>query len=198
MKIFLKKSLHVLIGLGLTFSVGACDLIQDFFPEGNKEGKITCRVDGESFEAAGKKNLTAMDFIIAEMQQEGETFLLTVFGVSQYEGGALAVGFKIAGYKLEDLQPGMTLTDWNYNEDIVGSFDGVMGGVERRASAGSEEALFKASSNHSDQMSLTITAIDLNQNKISGTFFFHAKDKDNGKFLEVTEGKFTNVQWTVL
>lgn len=183
--------------MGLLFLFGGCDLIQNTFPESDKKGKITCMVNGKEFEAAGNKSIAAMDFIVAEMQREGSAFHLTVAGVSQHDGGgALAVGFKIGGYSLADVQPGTTLTEWNYDEAIVGDFVGAMGGVEQRESVKSEEAKFKASSNHADLMSLTVTEFDTVQKKLSGTFYFEAKDQYNGAEIEVTEGTFSNIQWT--
>lgn len=176
---------------------GGCDLIQDTFPESDKKGKITCKVNGEEFAAAGNKGLAAMDFIAAEMEREGNSFLLTVVGVTQYDGGgALAVGFKLGGHSLADIQPGTTLTEWNYDESVIGNFEGTMGGVEERASVKSEEAKYKASSNHADLMSLTVTEFDTLENKLSGTFYFEAKDQQNGTEIEVTDGVFSNVEWT--
>lgn len=174
-----------------------CEIVRDTFPESDKNGKIVCMIDGVKFEAAGNKSIAAMDFIVAEMEQNTDSYLLTVFAISQHKGtGALAVGFKIGGYNLEDLEPGVTLTQWNYNEDIVGSFEGVMGGVEERASKDSDDTVFKASSNHADKMSLTVTEIDLSKKSISGTFQFEAMDQETEKFVEVTSGEFRNVQWT--
>jgi hypothetical protein len=177
--------------------VTGCEIVRDTFPESEKNGKIVCLIDGVKFEAAGNKSIAAMDFIVTEMEKKDDTYLLTVFAISQHKGtGALAVGFKIAGSRLEDLEPGVTLTQWNYNEAIVGSFEGVMGGVEGRTSKDSDDTVFKASSNHADKMSLTVTEIDLSKKSISGTFQFEAKDQETEKFVEVTNGEFRNVQWT--
>jgi hypothetical protein len=197
MKIFSNVFFKPVFLIGLLLVFGGCDLIQDTFPESDAKGKISCRVNGEAFEAAGNKSIAAMDFVVAEMEREGNTFLLTVVGVSQHDGGgALAVGFKLGGYSLADIQAGTTLTQWNYDESIIGDFEGVMGGVEERASANSDEAKYKASSNHADLMSLTVTEFDTLQKKLSGTFYFKAKDQYNGTEVEVTEGKFSNLKWT--
>lgn len=196
MKIFFTPLFKPVFSLGLLFLLGGCDLMQDTFPESDKKGKITCLVDGESFEAAGNKSLAAMDFIVAEMQREGQSFHLTVAGVSQHDGGgALAVGFKIGGHSLTSLQPGVTLTKWDYDEAIVGLFAGAMGAVEERESIKSEVAEVKASSNHADLMSLTVTQIDTVAQTLSGTFHFKAKDQHNETEVEVTDGVFSNIHW---
>jgi len=197
MKIFSNRFFKPVFLIGLLLVFGGCDLIQDTFPETDEKGKISCKVNGEQFEAAGNKSIAAMDFIAAEMEREGNTFLLTVVGVSQYDGGgALAVGFKLGGHSLADIQPGTTLTEWNYDESIIGDFEGAMGGVEERTSVNSDEAKYKASSNHADLMSLTVTEFDTLQKKLSGTFYFKAKDQYIGTEIEVTEGVFSNVEWT--
>lgn len=195
MKFHFYRFLVVLFILGVLHVVSGCDLIQDIFPESDKKGKIECMVNGEDFEAAGNQSLAAMDFIIAEMQREQGTFLLTVFGVSQYQGGARAVGFKLAGNSLDEIQTDIPMEEWIYNEEIVGYFEGVMGGVEERSSKNEADTLYKASSNHASLMSLTVTAFDTLNQTISGTFQFDAEDQYNGTFVEVRNGEFSNVKW---
>ncbi|MBN7812243.1 hypothetical protein J0A68_14915 [Algoriphagus sp. H41] len=182
--------------IGLLILAGGCDLIKETFPESDKDGKITCKVDGVEFEAAGKQGSVSIDFVVAEMLREGSSFHLTVWGVSEHNGGALAVGFRMGGYSLADIAPGTTLTDWDYDDALVGDFVGAMGGVEERSSPFADEAVLRASSNHSDLMSLTVDELDTVQKTLSGTFFFKAKDQDTGAEVEVTEGAFSNIQWT--
>lgn len=195
MKFHFYRFIVVLFILGALHIVSGCDLVQDIFPESDKNGKIECVVNGEDFEAAGNQSLAAMDFIIAEMQRENGTFLLTVFGVSQYQGGARAVGFKLAGKSLDVVQTNKPMEEWIYNEEIVGYFEGVMGGVEERSSKNEADTVFKASSNHANLMNLTVTSFDTLNQTISGTFQFDAEDQYNGTFIEVRNGEFSNIKW---
>lgn len=195
MKFHFYRFLLILFVFGGLHVINGCDLVQDIFPESDKNGKLEAVVNGEDFEAAGNQSLAAMDFIIAEMQRENGTFLLTVFGVSQYQGGARAVGFKLAGNSLAEIQTDKPMQEWIYNEDIVGYFQGVMGGVEERTSKNEADTLYKASSNHANLMNLTVTNFDTLNQTISGTFQFDAEDQHNGTFVEVRNGKFSNVQW---
>lgn len=187
---FVKRSFFFLL-LGLGGCLSDLDILPDKYQE-----KLSCLVDGEPFEATSGKGLLAVDFIRTEMQQTEDYFLLTVFGVTIQDGGeALAVGFRLGGSDPEDIQPGNIYTTWVALEDVEGAFEGAMGGVEKRKSVTSNETLFKAGSSPSGEISLTVTAIDLAEKKISGTFQFSAQGEDSDIRIEVTEGTFENIQW---
>jgi hypothetical protein len=141
------------------------------------------------------KGLFAVDFVRTELVEEETNFLLTVFGGELLDdGAALAVGFRLGGDKLADLQEGDTFDSWELDESD-GAHKGVMGGVEQRPSVNSEEHDFRASSNHTGDVSLTITAIDHANKKISGEFHFTALDNENNVRVEISEGKFENIYW---
>lgn len=193
---FIERSITLILLLG---ALGGCiDSLEsvDILPNKTNRETINCLVDGVPFEATSGKGLLAMDFVKTEMQQDENSFLLTVFGVNMQDNGeALAVGFRLGGRNIEDIQPGDTFTEWVPIEDAEGPFEGAMGGVEKRKSATSEEYIFKAGSNQTGEIRLTVTAIDLAEKRISGTFQFTAQDVENDILLDVTEGDFENIQW---
>lgn len=193
-KQFIKRSFFLFF---LLLGLGGCLSELDILPDKSDLEKLSCLVDGEPFEATSGKGLLAVDFIRTDMQQTDDYFLLTVFGVTVQNGGeALAVGFKLGGSDPEDIEPGNTYTAWVAFEDVEGAFEGAMGGVEKRKSVTSNEALFKAGSSPSGEISLTVTAIDLDERKISGTFQFTAHgEEDSDIRIEVTEGIFENIKW---
>jgi hypothetical protein len=198
LKRFVKRTSVLFI---LLVPLGGClDALDsvDILPNKANRETINCLVDGVPFEATSGKGLLAVDFVKTEMQQDENSFLLTVFGVNMQDNGeALAVGFRLGGRNIGEIQPGDTFTEWVPIEDAEGPFEGAMGGVEKRKSATSEEYIFKAGSNHTGEISLTVTAIDLAERRISGTFQFTAQDVENDILLNVTEGDFENIQWEV-
>ncbi|HSF55587.1 MAG TPA: hypothetical protein VLA71_17660 [Algoriphagus sp.] len=190
---FVKRSFMLILLLG---GLGGCLSELDILPDNSKQEKLSCLVNGEPFAATSGKGLLAMDFIRAEMQQTENYFLLTVFGVNILDSGeALAVGFRLGGSNPESIQPGDTFTTWVAMEDMESNFEGAMGGVEKRKSPTSNETIYKAGSNHTGEMSLTVTTIDLAEKKISGTFRFTALDAEVDTLIEVSQGNFENVQW---
>lgn len=197
-KRFLKRpSILLMLLVALGGCIDSLDSV-DILPNKADRETINCLVDGVPFEATSGKGLLAMDFVKTEMQQDENSFLLTVFGVNMQDNGeALAVGFRLGGRSIEDVQAGDTFTGWVPIGDAEGPYEGAMGGVEKRKSATSDEYVFKAGSNHTGEISLTVTAIDLAEKRISGTFQFTAKDVENDVLLDVTEGDFDNIQWKV-
>lgn len=191
---FVKRTsilLILLAGLG-----GCISSLDEILPEKDSSKTLSCLIDGKPFKAAGDQGLLADDFIITEMVEDENSFLLTVFGVNIEDNGeALAVGFMLAGRNLKDIEQGDTFTEWVPLDDVEGVFEGAMGGVEKRKSPTSNDPIYKAGSNHSGKMSLTVSDIDLVGKKISGTFQFSAKDDENNILLEVTQGSFENIDW---
>jgi hypothetical protein len=189
-----QKSAFFLL-LFVSFSLAGCLPFTDFTNDESEQVKVTCLVDGRPFEAVNGKGLFAVDFVRTELVEEETNFLLTVFGGELLDdGAALAVGFRLGGDKLADLQEGDTFDSWELDESD-GAHKGVMGGVEQRPSVNSEEHDFRASSNHTGDVSLTITAIDHANKKISGEFHFTALDNENNVRVEISEGKFENIYW---
>lgn len=193
---FIKSAFILVI---LLMGLGGCLSEVDIFPEKDNLEKFSCRVNGEVFEATSGKGLLAIDFIMAEMQQTENSYLLTVFGVDiQDSGEALAVGFRLGGSNPEDIRVGDNFTAWVPMGNVEGAFAGAKGGVEKRESAASNETVFRASSDPAGEINLTVTSIDLAEKKISGTFRFTAQQEESEILIEVTEGVFENVQWNDL
>lgn len=189
---FVKSSSFLLLLLGL----GGCLSDLELVPEKENQEVLACLIDGKPFEATSGKGLLAVDFIRTELLEDENSFLLTVFGVRMQDNGeALAVGFKLGGKNLQDIQPGDTFTEWLPMENVEGAFEGAQGGVEKRKSATSSENIYQAGSHHTGNISLTITAIDLKAKRISGTYHFTARDIEKDIQLEVTQGSFENIQW---
>ncbi|MBD8489519.1 hypothetical protein IFO69_12255 [Echinicola sp. CAU 1574] len=163
--------------------------------EAGMEERLTCMVDGEPFEAANGQGLLAVDFVMVDMVEKENTFLMTLYAVDlPDEGGARAVGFKLGGIDINDLQVGDTFDDWKLETDS-GEYLGVLGAVEERPSVQSEEYTLKASSNHTKEIKLTITEIDYQAKTMSGTFNFKALDDEKNIEVEVSEGSFQNISW---
>jgi len=176
--------------------VNGCISVDDLVADKKNEGTISCMVNGELFEVEGGKGLAASEHLLADMVKEDGSFLLTVFGVKvQEDKKGLAIGFKLGGEKVADVNPGDVFTEWEVLDEVEGTFEGAMGGVEERESVSTPDHLLKASSNHTGEMSLTIDAIDTVEQRISGTFSFTAKDKENGTIMEIKDGVFENVRW---
>jgi hypothetical protein len=181
--------------LFISFSLVSCFSISDLKNEINEEEKLTCLVDGKPFEAVNGHGLFAVDFVRTELVEEETNFLLTVFGGELLDdGAALAVGFRLGGDNLSDLQVGDVFDSWELDEND-GAHKGVMGGVEQRPTINSDEHDFRASSNHTGDVSLTITDIDFTNKRISGEFYFTALDDENNVRVEISEGKFENIYW---
>lgn len=180
--------------LGLNGCLSSIDVNGDLDELGAE--RIVCLVDGKPFEAVNGKGLLAVDFVMTELVEGNDNFLLTIYSVELLEeGGALAVGFKLAGKKITDLKAGDTFTTWTAIDTANEVYSGAMGGVEQRTSLQTDEHIFKASSNHTQEMNLTITEIDHVAKQVSGTFRFVALDDENNTKVEVTEGEFLNISW---
>lgn len=185
----------IFLVLFVSFSLVSCFSLSDLKNEINEEEKLTCLVDGKPFEAVNGQGLFAVDFVRTELVEEETNFLLTVFGGELLEdGAALAVGFRLGGDNLSDLQVGDVFDSWELDEND-GAHKGVMGGVEQRPTINSDEHDFRASSNHTGNVSLTITDIDFTNKRISGEFYFTALDDENNMRVEISEGKFENIYW---
>lgn len=183
----------------ISSGIGGCSLVDEGLSTKSNEGTISCLMNGEPFEVEGGKGLLASEFVKAEMEKSEDYFLLTVYGIrvleEEGEKRGLAVGFKLGGERLMDISQGDTFSKWEALDEIEGTFEGAMGGVEERKSESADEHLLKASSNHTGKMSMTVTAIDTLDQLISGTFHFTAKDQESGEVIEVTEGAFENIKW---
>ncbi|QDH80532.1 hypothetical protein FKX85_16385 [Echinicola soli] len=158
--------------------------------------KVTCEVNGKPFEAVNGEGLLALDFVMADIEKAEGAFVLTVYAVQlSDDGGALAVGFKLGGEQVTDIQTGDTFTTWTPITEGSSHYKGVLGAVEKRPSVNTDEHIFKASSNHTRKVSLTVTEFDPVAKSISGTFHFEALDDENGTEVVVTNGQFQHVQW---
>jgi len=187
-------SLLFIICISLNGCISSIDVKEDLDEVGAE--KISCMVNGEPFEAINGKGLLAIDFVMGELLESENSFLITVYSVELLdEGGALAVGFKIGGKNVSDLKVGDTFTTWELLPGSSEDYIGAMGGVEKRSSIQTDEHIFKASSNHTKEISLTITAIDHVAKTMSGAYNFVALDDENNTKVEVTEGIFQNVSW---
>ena len=78
-KQFIKRSFFLFF---LLLGLGGCLSELDILPDKSDQEKLSCLVDGEPFEATSGKGLLAVDFIRTELQQDENSFLLTVFGVN--------------------------------------------------------------------------------------------------------------------
>ena len=175
----------------------SCIPVEEILPDKNDNGIFSCNLNGELFEAEGGKGILSNELIIADLEESEDSFLLTVFGVNIVEDGAgLAVGFKIGGKQLNELKPG-EVGAWTLIEGEEDVFQGTMGGVEKRSSINSDEYEFRASSNNSGNITLTLTEVDLENQTISGVFEFTAMDDESGEKFTVTDGEFSQVKWNL-
>ncbi|UCS92046.1 hypothetical protein KZP23_15125 [Echinicola marina] len=183
-------------GLFVFYLLGTTSCIPEFDIDiiNNKEEKITCKLDGADF--AADNNESMLDLVKGELIEKEQYFLLTVYGAElQDNGGAKAVGFKIGGSSIEELQAGNVYDSWEELESSPGNFVGAMGAVEERPSVQSDESIYKAGSNHTKEITLEITAVDHEAQTFSGIFSFEALDDEKGLRISVTEGKFEDVKW---
>lgn len=192
----MKSSIGFSIGFFVLylFSTTSCIPSFDIDLINNSEEKITCKLNGENF--AADNNTSVLDLVKAELVEKDQYFLLTVYGAELLDdGGAKAVGFKLGGQSLEELQAGNTYNSWEELASSPGDFIGVMGAVEERPSVQSDENIYKASSNHTNKISLEITEINHEAKTFSGIFSFDALDDEKGVSISVTEGVFEDVKW---
>ncbi|MEB2775764.1 DUF6252 family protein [Algoriphagus sp. D3-2-R+10] len=177
----------------------SCDAIDDIMPDKKDTGVISAMLNGAPFEAEGGKGLLASEFIKAELDFNENNYLLTVYGIRIEDNKTvLAVGFQLAGKDIKEVKAGDTFTEWILINESTSTFEGAKGAVEKRNSIRSDDNVFKASTYYTGEMSLTISQIDLEEQKISGTFMFSAVDSDNDTLVNVTGGAFEQVQWKVL
>ena len=96
------------------------------------------------------------------------------------------MGVQLSGDTITDIQPGDEFTEWVLVDDVSITFKGAKGAVEKRISAKSDENGFKASFYNTNEMTFTISDVDLEEKKISGTFKFSALDTENETLINVT------------
>ncbi|WP_425638767.1 DUF6252 family protein [Algoriphagus yeomjeoni] len=194
------KTHKLILFLGLfSFGLCSCDALEEIIPDKTNAGVISAMLNGEAFKVEGGKGILASEFLKAELDSSSTDFLLTIYGIQiEDDKKALAMGIQLAGEAIVDVQPGDVFTDWILVDDVSSTFKGAKGAVEKRISANSDENVFKASSYNTDEMTLTISEIDLEAQEISGTFNFSALDTENDTLIHVTEGIFEQVKWKAL
>ncbi|WP_339706440.1 hypothetical protein [Algoriphagus aquimarinus] len=198
--IMLLKTFRILIYTALvSFVLMSCDIMEEIIPDAKDAGVISANLNGEPFQVEGGKGLLASEFLKAELASTETNFLLTIYGIRIEDNKqAVAMGIQLAGVDISDIQPGDEFTDWVLVDDVASIFKGAKGAVEKRTSVNSDENVFKASSYNTNEMFLTISQIDLEEHKISGTFKFSALDTENDTLINVTEGNFEQVKWKEL
>ncbi|WP_439488210.1 hypothetical protein [Algoriphagus sp.] len=173
----------------------SCMPIDELFEKDN-EGKISCIINGEPYEVEGGKSILSSEILRSELTRREGHFLLTIYGIKPVEDNkGLAIGFRIGGIDVADLKPDDVFTEWEVLDEEEGNFVGAMGGVEERTSGNTDYHELKASSNHTGDITLTISEIDTVGRLISGTFHFTAKDQISGDVQEVTDGVFEKIKW---
>lgn len=194
-----KTSRIFIYSIFISCGLSSCDAIEEILPDAKDAGTISAMLNGEPFDVEGGKGILASEFLKAELDSSVTDFSLTIYGIRiEDDKKALAMGIQLAGDAIADIQPGDVFTDWVLVDDVSSTFKGAKGAVERRISANSDENVFKASSYNTGEMTLTISDIDLEEQKISGTFKFSALDTENDTLINVTEGKFEQVKWKAL
>lgn len=194
-----KTSRILIYSIFISFGISSCDAIEEIIPDAKDAGVISAKLNGELFEVEGGKGILASEFLKAELDSSKTNFLLTIYGIQvEDDKKALAMGIQLAGKAIADVQPGDEFTDWILVDDASSTFKGAKGAVEKRISANSDENVFKASSYNTNEMTLTISEINIEEQKISGTFKFSALDTENDTLINVTEGKFEQVKWKAL
>ncbi len=151
-------------------------------PGGQPEaGTFTAVVDGESFSSSWPF-ATA---IVTETSNGGFTIALAGTRVSTSESEAVTVG--VVGSDFMSLTAGSVFTGQSSNTLAYG-------GYALDQDDGTE---ISASSEDNSSAICTITAIDFDAKLISGTFSFEAIDGSTGQVITVTEGVFTNLNYTI-
>lgn len=177
----------------------SCQDVLDILPLETTDEFISASINDQVFEVEGGKSILDSEFVIAEMVEDQDHFLLTVYGVQVADTKEVtAMGFKLGGKSLDELEVGKEYSEWELIENSEVNFEGVMGAVEKRTSPNSDDHIYKASSNHTGEISFIINEIDIENKTISGEFNYKAKDKDSGTLLEVRNGKFEKIEWVIL
>lgn len=188
---------NVIAILLLAFCSFSCLEDLKFVPETAKDGTITASIDGEPFDVESGQGVFGSEFIVAELEEEKDHFVLTVFGVEiEEDGKAFAMGIKIGGENINEMKAGNVYKEWVPIDGFEEVYSGAMGGVEKRKSVNAKDNIFKAGSNHTGEMEISITEIDFELKKISGTFSFTALDEDKDVRIEVKSGVFQGIEWT--
>ncbi|MBN3582171.1 hypothetical protein JYB64_07210 [Algoriphagus aestuarii] len=183
----------------ILIAVVSCQEVLDILPANSSEEIISATINDQVFEVEGGKSILDSEFVIAEMVEDQDHFLLTVYGVQVADTKEVtAMGFKLGGKSLAELEIGKEYTSWQLLKNSEVNFEGVMGAVEKRTSPNSDDHIYKASSNHTGEISFIIHELDIENKSISGVFNYKAKDKDKGTVLEVNNGKFEKIEWVDL
>lgn len=149
---------------------------------------ITAIVNGEDFATTNlESTITAQMELITI--NGSEAYFLSIAGVSVLGPSLEAIGISFGDENFDELEVGKVHVGIATDSGLqyaLGTYQ-LENGNETGASATTE---------NTDNATVTITALDKANNTISGEFSFVAVDTDTGESFAVTEGKFTNITYS--
>lgn len=153
-------------------------------------GMITALVNGNPFEAVPEDR--GVTTISAALQPSGVLFTLTVAGIDLgndiSQGDALAV--ILVGTDFDEVNSGLTITN-PVSNPLALQFSGNYG-VFQSGSGNFEDFDFDSSTGF-----LKITAIDKENQIVSGEFEYNVTERNTGQVFQIRQGVFTDIQYEV-
>lgn len=153
-------------------------------------GMITALVNGNPFEAVPEDR--GVTTISAALQPSGVLFTLTVAGIDLgndiSQGDALAV--ILVGTDFDEVNSGLTITN-PVSNPLALQFSGNYG-VFQSGSGNFEDFDFDSSTGF-----LKITAIDKENQIVSGEFEYNVIERNTGQVFQIRQGVFTDIQYEV-
>lgn len=181
---FSKQKRYLIFVLALTIIGTSCS-VEDVVPDDILGGgKVTATINGNKFESAkeyDKVEITTVSGVYIMALSAGDAE-----GVSKLKGLVLVA----SGEDYSTLNSGKT---W----DEVGSNDEVNKARAAYSEDDGNSEVNDFSAELTEAIYIKITAIDKSKKTISGEFSFSVVDEDTGKKYKATNGKFTEVSYTL-
>ena len=144
-----------------------------------KLGKIDCKINGKSFSAA-------YPFTSGAIANTSPFYSIAVGGFDFIDGDSVGVALAMTGTDFSSLANGDVFQG---STALPGMY--ALGSVSFNSGAKEEDA----DSEETLIATITVTKIDRDNNVISGTFSYEAKDPDTESEFTVTEGVFTDIKY---
>jgi len=197
-----QKKYHYLLFALLAIFVSSCNLSDiiddDDLDDDDPESEImSAKINGDAFMAVDSdKTLIQLDDVDAELNLNGDVYELNISGLDFGNSYLTTITISLHGDSYSSLKVGdefLGITEESYSS---GSPIGAVGIIAKASLGGTTEfggtTLFK----EEETINVKITKLDKENELVSGTFSFIAKDEDDDNFeIRVTDGVFTDVEF---
>ncbi|OAB76072.1 hypothetical protein ULVI_13520 [Cochleicola gelatinilyticus] len=162
----------------------------DDVADDDTDAKITAVVEGQQFTSFDLDEAIEAQMVLIELNGK-QAYFLTIAGVDLDGTSVKAIGISFGDGDFTQLAAGK-------EHSGIPNDMGIEYALGTYQHENGDETLVNATSEDSENASVTVTAINKEDKVVSGVFTFTAIDPDTGDSFEVTEGKFTNIQYEVL